>query len=276
MKELLERMARIVSGEKVYVESFRVLKKQREMNVLRNYINSLWRWKTSNIEAQYYTKFINIFRESEELLSFSRILNSKLNSIYHHVFSRLRNQNTRGAAYQTAIIAKYLSKRVSSYFALFRRNLKQKEVEFWRNRFQSSIKGISVVNAFEKAQRKFTFYVLKVWRHRANKKTAQIQAASKMDELILQWGRKRFGELVRAGKERKLGITLDMVQEVLDALRWEGFNAIKVHSVLGKLVEALKSYEFSNVATAFDKINSKSSKGFKTKNLLLILNTLCR
>lgn len=55
-------MMQIVSGEKVYVESFRILKKQREMNVLRNYINSLWRWKTSNIEAQYYTKFINIFR----------------------------------------------------------------------------------------------------------------------------------------------------------------------------------------------------------------------
>lgn len=64
-RELFDRMFEILSGKRCYADCFRTLKKNREMNVLRNYINSLWRWKTSNIEAQYYTKFINIFRESE-------------------------------------------------------------------------------------------------------------------------------------------------------------------------------------------------------------------
>ena len=32
---------------------------------MRAYINSLWKWKLSNLEANYYGKFIKVFKESE-------------------------------------------------------------------------------------------------------------------------------------------------------------------------------------------------------------------
>lgn len=64
MKGIFDRVCDILSERRHVEETFRLLKNQREIDIVRNYINSLWRWKTSNIEAQYYTKFINIFKES--------------------------------------------------------------------------------------------------------------------------------------------------------------------------------------------------------------------
>jgi hypothetical protein len=43
-------------------------------------------------------------------------MNSKFNAIYHNVFNKLKSKGTKGPAYQTAVVAKYLTKRVSSYF----------------------------------------------------------------------------------------------------------------------------------------------------------------
>ena len=39
-----------------------MIEKKKDIENLRGYINSLWKWKMSNIEANYYSKFIKIFR----------------------------------------------------------------------------------------------------------------------------------------------------------------------------------------------------------------------
>ncbi len=33
------------------------------METMKGYINSLWKWKMSNIQAIYYSKFIRVFKE---------------------------------------------------------------------------------------------------------------------------------------------------------------------------------------------------------------------
>jgi len=45
---------------------------------MKGYINSLWKWKMSNIQANYYSKFIKIMKESEEMIKFSNLLNKKI------------------------------------------------------------------------------------------------------------------------------------------------------------------------------------------------------
>ncbi len=45
---------------------------------MKGYINSLWKWKLSNIQASYYTKIIRVFKENEEIIKLSDIINKKL------------------------------------------------------------------------------------------------------------------------------------------------------------------------------------------------------
>jgi hypothetical protein len=61
---------------------------------MKGYINSLWKWKMSNIQATYYSKFIKVFKESEEMVKFSNVLNKK---IYEHVHTGFRSILTVGS-----------------------------------------------------------------------------------------------------------------------------------------------------------------------------------
>jgi hypothetical protein len=54
--------------------------------MMKGYINSLWKWKMSNIQANYYSKFIKIMKESEEMIKFSNLLNKKIYENIHHSF----------------------------------------------------------------------------------------------------------------------------------------------------------------------------------------------
>jgi hypothetical protein len=90
--------------------------------------------------------------------------------------------------------------------------LKQKEVQFWKKRFQSSIKGISIVNAFEKAQRKFTFYTVKIWREKANKKSAKINSTKKFETIFGRIYRNHWCKLKDSIKTRILSSAIDLIQ----------------------------------------------------------------
>lgn len=61
---------------------------------MKGYINSLWKWKMSNIQATYYTKFIKVFKEGEEMVNLSNILNKKT---YEHVNTGFRSIMTAGS-----------------------------------------------------------------------------------------------------------------------------------------------------------------------------------
>ena len=56
---------------------------------MKGFINSLWKWKMSNMQATYYSKFIKVFRESEEMVRFSNLLNKKHYENVHHAFRNI-------------------------------------------------------------------------------------------------------------------------------------------------------------------------------------------
>ena len=66
-----------------------MISKRHEMEILKGYINSLWKWKLSNIQASYYTKFINIFKESEEMIKLSNLINKKIYENTHYAFRNI-------------------------------------------------------------------------------------------------------------------------------------------------------------------------------------------
>lgn len=247
-RELFNRMLEILSGRRCYTECFQILKKHREMNVLRNYINSLWRWKTSNIEAQYYTKFINIFRESEELLSLSRILNSKLSNIYGHVFTKLKSSARNSMDFRTMVVAKCLRKRLAGYFNEFKRNLKQSEVFYWKQQFQSSIKGIRVVNAFENSQRKFTCYIIKQWKEKARNKTSKIKASEKLAAITKAKLRECLTALQDSKRANKTALGLKKLEAVTNRGRDAAFKDIRAWAKLARLCELLDSFQQDTVS----------------------------
>ena len=43
----------------------------------------------SNMQATYYSKFIKVFRESEEMVRFSNLLNKKHYENVHHAFRNI-------------------------------------------------------------------------------------------------------------------------------------------------------------------------------------------
>lgn len=238
-REHFGRLCEILSGRRVYVDCFLTLKKNREMNVLRNYINSLWRWKTSNIEAQYYTKFINVFRESEELLSLSRILNSKINAIYGHVFRKLQASQRIGADYRTTVVAKYLGRRAAAYFNEFKRNLKQTEVSFWKKQFQSSIKGMSVLTAFERSQRKFTCYVLKQWKERARKKTHKLKACYKLRDVFVAVVGLCWSSIQQTIQSDRTTLGLNKINALVNRSKQSCFRRLRKMSKFASSIELL-------------------------------------
>lgn len=77
---------------------------------------------------------------------------------------------------------KHLKKRLNSYFNLFRKNTKQTEVEYWQRQFQRSIKGISIIKAFEYRVRKYKCYIIKDWRNKAKNVTQKVRACKLLNK----------------------------------------------------------------------------------------------
>ena len=42
--------------------AFLLIQKKNDQEYLKGYINSLWKWKMSNMQATYYSKFIKVFK----------------------------------------------------------------------------------------------------------------------------------------------------------------------------------------------------------------------
>lgn len=104
--------------------------------------------------------------------------------MYCHAFDRIFKASESGVDKRALIMAKYLRKRVSGYFADLRRNIKQTEVEHWKREFQRSIKGTSVIKAFELRLRKYRSFNLRQWRQKAKNKTKKINSCNKLVKVI--------------------------------------------------------------------------------------------
>ena len=169
------------------------------------------------------------------MLSFSRILNSKFNGIYSHVFSKLKATARNGMDFRTMVVAKNLRKRLAGYLNEFKRNLKQSEVYFWKQQFQSSIKGIRVVTAFENSQRKFKCYLIKQWKEKARNKTNKIKACGKLSELTKNKLRECLVAIQLSSIANKTELGLRKIGAVLNRSRAAVLRNIKEWSKLVRL-----------------------------------------
>lgn len=50
-------------NKRLMQHAFLMISKKNDMETMKGYINSLWKWKMSNIQAIYYSKFIRVFKE---------------------------------------------------------------------------------------------------------------------------------------------------------------------------------------------------------------------
>ena len=128
-------------------DSLEAIKKKKDMQKLRSYINSLWKWKLSNFEANYYSKFIKVFKESEELIILSNSFNKKLYQNLHHSFRAILRVGTDRQNRKTHITEKYLMRKYRNYFQIFKFNVHQQETKTWKNKYTEAIKGQQLVKA---------------------------------------------------------------------------------------------------------------------------------
>lgn len=66
----------------------------------------------SNFEANYYSKFIKVFKESEELLSLSSCLNKKTNDHLHSGFRAILMAGVDKHNRKVHITQKYLTRKI--------------------------------------------------------------------------------------------------------------------------------------------------------------------
>jgi hypothetical protein len=131
---------------------------------MRGYINSLWKWKLSNIEATYYTKFIKVFRESEEMITFSTQINKKLYENVHHAFRNILAVGHERTNRKREIVEKYLIRKARNYFLVFKNNTLRFEINIWKSKYTSSIKAkiiSDVINAVFLKSKYFTFNTIR-------------------------------------------------------------------------------------------------------------------
>ena len=122
MEKALQRFSPSEVNARNLRGSFDRIKKKADMEILRAYINSLWKWKMSNVEANYYAKFIKVFRESEELLILSNIFNRKKYEHLHNGFRAILSEGVERQQRKYQITEKYLTRKLSNYFQRFKLN----------------------------------------------------------------------------------------------------------------------------------------------------------
>ena len=76
----------------------------------------------SNVEANYYAKFIKVFKESEELIILSNCLNRKKYENLHFGFRRIICEGSSRYQRKYYITEKYLTRKISNYFQRFKLN----------------------------------------------------------------------------------------------------------------------------------------------------------
>ena len=96
--------------------AFLMIHKKSDLESMKGYINSLWKWKMSNMQATYYSKFIKVFKEGEEMIKFSNIINKKYFEHVHNGFRSIMAEGEERTNRKREIVEKYLMKKFRSYF----------------------------------------------------------------------------------------------------------------------------------------------------------------
>lgn len=118
-----------------------MIAKKKDMQMMKGYINSLWKWKMSNIQANYYSKFIKIMKESEEMIKFSNLLNKKIYENIHHSFRSILSAGNQKTNRKREIVEKYLTRRFRNYFIAFKNATLHTEINIWKSKYTDVIKA---------------------------------------------------------------------------------------------------------------------------------------
>lgn len=121
---------------------------------MKGYINSLWRWKMTNTETQYYDKFIKVFSQSEEVLNLSKILNKKESDTLHFAFSQIKLSAKVRFDRKYYLVEKYLSKKVKKYIDAMRSHAYHSNVSTLKDMYSQVVKTEQFTNIIAKITRR--------------------------------------------------------------------------------------------------------------------------
>jgi hypothetical protein len=107
---------------------------------MKGYINSLWRWKMTNTENQFYDKFIKVFSQSEELLNLSKIMNKKENGTLHLAFAQIKNAAKERFDRKVYLVEKLFTKKAKTYFERMRAHVYREEISTWKSMYTQVVK----------------------------------------------------------------------------------------------------------------------------------------
>jgi hypothetical protein len=85
-------------------QAFRRILEEGKMVTLRNYINSLWKWKITNNEQRHFSEMMRVFRESEDLICLSTLVNKRVCGMLALGFRHI-SQFNRTSSIETALHA---------------------------------------------------------------------------------------------------------------------------------------------------------------------------
>ena len=135
---------------------------------MKGYINSLWKWKMTNTENQYYEKFIKVFSQSEELLNLSKLLNKKESDALHFAFSQLKLSSKERFDRKSYLVEKYLSKKIKFYFDKMRTNAYRSKLSTLSGMYSQVVKTEQFTNIIAKITRRQQNDTLNTLKHYEN------------------------------------------------------------------------------------------------------------
>jgi hypothetical protein len=254
---------------------FIMIEKKKDMESLKGFINSLWKWKMSNIQATYYAKFIKVFKESEEMIKFSNILTKKHCEYVHCGFRAILAVGHSRTNRKREIVEKYLSKKMRNYFLAFRHATSHTEINVWKSKYTGTIKAKILYDILSTLLLKSKFMGMEKMKGYYNY-TANIDLFQEKYEKFRQLQTEHAFEKIKwSGQAKLFGILERLADKSLKAVLKDNFEHLNNRKRLSKLDDLIGRTVCKNLLYAgFSKINKRKERVIKGKLSIILLATL--
>jgi hypothetical protein len=220
-------------------EAVERLKGKAEAESMRTYINSLWKWKLSNVENNYYATFFKICSEGERLIILSNLYNRKLHEHLHFAFRSTLREATRRHSRKRLLTQKYLTRKLNNYFQRFKLGACIEEAKTWRTKFIETINGKKWIDFLEAFVRRKLADVLSQLQRHANRQKITYKLQDKLNRVSLIKMKYAFSAIRSTGIIRFYDMVLFAWNTVQCRLTAESFRVIKLTIFTHKLAEKI-------------------------------------
>lgn len=145
----------------------------------------------------------------------------------------------RAEQFKHNIVKKYFLKRLSSYFERFKEEVKGREIERWRHKFQDSIRGMLMLQALQKAIKKIRSYELNSWNNKTKKYFGWKEAIQRLGNMPLKLKEHGFKMVKRNMFSGRIELGTRIISSYEKNNVIEGFNQIYRVSKLMKIVSVM-------------------------------------